>query len=413
MVFQFMQRISGRAVSARAGVWASSLVLVSFALVPVTSVSGGLVQAVQTEGSAVAPPASVADTVNAEEHARLVRLGQTFLLEKGQNPDDGSFSSQYGPGVTALCATALLDSGLPADHPAVAKAIGWLLKFAQPDGGFYAPESTLKNYETSIVVMCLTRANASGEHNDRIAAAVRFLKQLQWDEGEGHDPSSNHYGGQGYGSHKRPDASNTSFFIDALKDSGESMDSEAMQRAILFMSRTQNLSSAHNSAEWAARATPDDRGGFIYSPVGDGETKAEAVPGGGLRSYASMTYTGLKTFLYAGISREDLRVKAAQDWIARHYDLDSNPGIGQQGLYYYYHVFAKALNATGERTVRDADGKLHNWRSDLVAALAKRQQADGSWVNATDRWYEGDPNLVTAYSLMALRYCSPELDRDE
>ena len=53
----------------------------------------------------------------------------------------------------------------------------------------------------------------------------------------------------------------------------------------------------------------------------------------------------------------------------------------------------------------DADGKKHDWRADLIAALAKRQKPDGSWVNETDRWMEGDPNLVTGYCLMALSHC--------
>ena len=29
----------------------------------------------------------------------------------------------------------------------------------------------------------------------------------------------------------------------------------------------------------------------------------------------------------------------------------------------------------------DAEGKKHDWRTDITAALAKRQQADGSWRN--------------------------------
>ena len=111
------------------------------------------------------------------------------------------------------------------------------------------------------------------------------------------------------------------------------------------MSRCQNLPSKYNDAEFALVASDDDLGGMVYSAVGTGESKAENqsdTPVGGLRSYASMTYAGLKSFLYAGIDKEDLRVKAALDWISRHYDLTSNPGVGQQGLFYYYHVFAKA-----------------------------------------------------------------------
>jgi squalene-hopene/tetraprenyl-beta-curcumene cyclase len=259
--------------------------------------------------------------------------------------------------------------------------------------------------------MCFIAANKDGKYDKIIEEAIGFEKNLQWDDGEGHQLSSTFYGGQGYGQHKRPDMSNTSFFVDALKAAGEDVDSVALKKALVFISRSQNLPSEQNSMEYASQVTSDDRGGFIYSPVGKGESKAGETPEGGLRSYASMTYSGLKSFLYAGLDKDDTRVRAALDWIRRNYDLESNPGLGQQGLYYYYHVFAKALDAYGERTIDDVKGKTHNWRADLVDALAKRQNVDGSWTNSADRWYEGDPNLVTSYCLLALTYCHPDRDK--
>jgi len=51
--------------------------------------------------------------------------------------------------------------------------------------------------------------------------------------------------------------------------------------------------------------------------------------------------------------------------------------------------------------------ELHDWRAELIAQLRDRQQADGAWVNENARWLESDPNLVTAYSLLALSYCAP------
>ena len=223
------------------------------------------------------------------------------------------------------------------------------------------------------------------------------------------------YGGQGYGKHKRPDCSNTSFFMDALKAAGEDKDSEAIQKALVFMSRAQNLPGQHNQSKFVENVTDEDYGGFIYTPAGEGETKVQEnegkTPGGGLRSYASMTYAGLKSFLHAGLNKDDVRVKAAMDWIKRHYDLTTNPGMGKQGLFYYYHVFAKALDANGERVIVDADNQRHNWRAELLAELERQQRDDGAWTNQADRWYEGDPNLVTSYCLLALQYCHPDRDQ--
>ena len=58
--------------------------------------------------------------------------------------------------------------------------------------------------------------------------------------------------------------------------------------------------------------------------------------------------------------------------------------------------------------VKDTDSKKHDWRAELIEVLADKQQADGSWSNSNERWLEGNPNLVTAYALLALSYCRPE-----
>ena len=335
-------------------------------------------------------------------------------LENNQAAD-GSFSAQLGPAVTAMCTTALLENGVPLSSPAIQKGLAYLQGFVQNDGGVYAPTSNLRNYETSVAVMCFAAANQDGRYDKTIRNAINFQKKIQWDDAEGHGTASTFYGGQGYGKHKRPDMSNTSYFLDALQAAGEDASSEAVQKAVVFMSRAQNLPTEFNDQEFAIPVTEDDRGGFIYTPVGEGETKVVEnggrTPEGGLRSYASMTYAGLKSFLYAGLSKDDIRVRSAKDWISRHYDLKTNPGMGLQGLYYYYHVFAKALDANGERMIKDANGKQHNWRADLLGEFDAKQQPNGAWTNEADRWYEGDPNLVTSYCLLALQYCRPDKDK--
>ena len=128
---------------------------------------------------------------------------------------------------------------------------------------------------------------------------------------------------------------------------------------------------------------------------------------GGLRSYGSMTYAGLKSMIHCGADPDDPRVKAAVQWARMHYTLDDNPGMGDAGLYYYYHLLAKALAAMKVPTIDDAEGHAHDWRQELVTALVTRQQPDGSWVNKNARWMEGDPNLVTGYALLALSYSRP------
>lgn len=330
---------------------------------------------------------------------KMTARGVGFL--KSIQAEDGSFSAELGPGVTAMATYALLRSGLPVSDPSVANGLKYLEKNIQADGGMYAGPAH-QNYETSLAIMCFQEANRDGKYDSLIANATKFLKKIQWDADEGVATTDARFGGQGYGSKSRPDLSNTGMFIDALEAIGTDDNDPALQEALKFISNTQNLETPHNSTKFAGLIGD---GGFYYTPAGDGESKAGTEPNGGLRSYGSMTYVGFKSLLHAGVDRNDPRVKAALQWIVDHYTLDENPGVQQQGLFYYYHVFAKSLAANGEATLTDRDGKTHDWRQDLVAALAQRQSDDGSWVNSADRWYEGQPSLVTSYSLLALSYC--------
>lgn len=336
-------------------------------------------------------------------YEQCVQRAVGYLQTTGQSAD-GSFSAQSGPAVTAIVATALLRNGRSPDDPLVAKSLQYLEKFVRTDGGIYSEKSTHQNYETSIAIQCFAAANRKGRYDGIIKAADKFIRNLQWDEGEGHDRSSVNFGGGGYGKSKRPDLSNTSFLIDALKAAGASADDKAVQDALVFVSRCQNLETEHNTTPFAAK-NPD--GGLYYTPAAGGQSQAGKTPEGGLRSYGSMTYAGLKSMIFAGLGPDDPRVQAAYKWVQQHYDLDANPGMGNAGLYYYYHTFAKALDAVGDDTIEDANGQRHDWRSELVAELSSRQRMNGSWVNENARWLEGDANLVTGYALLALSYCRP------
>lgn len=345
-----------------------------------------------------------AEVAQAEDPASLteVRARAIRFLTLTQ-AEDGSWTSPKVPGITGLCVTSLLRSGVQADDPTVARGLKFLLSLKRDNGGIYHPQTLHRNYETCISLMALADANVEGQYDDTIKAAEKFLRGLQWDEDEEQKPEDPGFGGAGYGKHQRPDLSNTQFLLEALKAAGVKSDDPAMQKALMFVSRCQNLETEHNNTPFASKI---DDGGFYYTPAAGGTSQAGLTANGGLRSYASMTYAGLKSMIYAGVERDDPRVKAAFKWISRFYSLKENPGMGAQGLFYYYHTFAKTLSVLGEDTFTDADGKTHNWRAELVESLARQQKANGSWINEADRWYEGDPNLVTAYALLALSHCA-------
>ena len=231
-------------------------------------------------------------------------------------------------------------------------------------------------------------------------------------------PETNpNYGGFGYGSKgARADLSNSQTALDALKDAGLKPEDPAFQAALKFLTRAQNHSET-NDQKWSG-----DDGGFIYSVADGGASKAldYQLPDGRTihRSYGSMTYAGLKSMIYAGLSHDDARVKAAWKWITENWTLDENPGVkfgdannpkgGDDGLYYYYHTLARALRAYGEPVITDSKGVKHDWRVELIQRLTREQKADGSWVGI-QKWMENKPVLSTAYALLALEEAQADL----
>ncbi|TWU03155.1 prenyltransferase/squalene oxidase repeat-containing protein [Neorhodopirellula pilleata] len=333
----------------------------------------------------------------------VVDRGLAFLAKEGQS-DAGTFSDQVGPGVTALAITSALRNGQTIDDPMVAQGLKALESFVKPDGGIYG-NGRLKNYETCVAMVCFAEANKKGQYNDILKRAKEFVTGMQYGEGP-RDPSDPWYGGVGYGGAGRPDLSNTGYLIEALRAVEAGPDDPAIQRALAFVSRCQNLNSRYNDTPFADKV---DDGGFYYeiptTKIDPSTSDERYTPNGGLRSYGSMGYTGLKSMIFAGLTKEDPRVKAALQWIKDHYSVEKNPGMGSAGLYYYYHTFAAGLNATGTETLTDSEGVEHDWKSDLVVELAERQNEDGSWSNDNQRWFENDKNLATSFALMALGYC--------
>jgi squalene-hopene/tetraprenyl-beta-curcumene cyclase len=349
-----------------------------------------------------AVPARAADDlgVSAKENKAVVEKGYAFL--KKSQKSDGSFGDrpEQAPGITALVVAALLHSGYAPDDPVVGNALGYLEGQVKKDGGIY--NRGLANYVTSVAVMALNDANRGGKYDTVLRNATKFLKGLQFSD----DEKDVKYGGVGYGNpggKDRPDLSNTQLFLDALLSAGVPKDDPAVQRALKFISRCQNLPGESNDQAFAKKTSEEDRGGLVYVP--DADDKPHQTPEGGLRSLGGMTYAGLKSFLYAGVGKDDPRVKGAINWIRRHYTLKENPGMGSSGLYYYYHTFAKAMTAWGDDRFEDAQGTKHDWRRELFDELKRRQRNDGSWVNERrDQYGEGNPDLATAFALLALSY---------
>ncbi|GHC01401.1 prenyltransferase/squalene oxidase repeat-containing protein [Cerasicoccus arenae] len=341
------------------------------------------------------------------ETGLAMKRALTFLAS--QQNEAGYWSTADHPGLSALAikafATSPVSSAVGRENPAVEKGALYLLSRVQKDGGIYTEGEGLANYNTAISMMAL---HAIGDYEDTVLRAREFVirgQQLGYEPGtEAYD----YYGGVGYGnSHTHSDMVNTTFAIQSLAETRELVEGVKddarldWEAAITFLSRCQNLDEPEDSS---------NRGGFVYAPNDSKAGSIELENGEtALRSYGSVSYAGLLSYTYADVSADDPRVEGVLDWLQIHYTLDENPGMDQQGLFFYYMTMAIGLDAAHIKMLDVANRGEINWREELVVHLLEIQEKDGSWQNKNGRWMEQDPNLVTAYVLLSLNKIYPDL----
>ena len=386
-------------VSTLLGLWLGGRSLASAAALP-------------TDQKTAPRPASAVAPTAAELRAAIDR-GAAFLLQS-QN-SNGWWSTPDQPAVTGLVLTALNlePSGrFQRNRPSeLSRAYDFILASVKPDGSIQ--RSGLANYNTALCLVALAAA-ADTNFTPVILAARRYLASSQVDLGVRGTNDTPFDGGIGYGSkYQHSDMNNTLTAIEAMRLSETVLGKEKAAPALAesdvnwaavahFLQHCQNLPS-HNQEDWVSQ-DPKDRGGFVYYP---GNSMAGGVTNAltgrvALRSYGSMSYGGLLSYIYAKVDKNDPRVVAVLDWLRSNYTIAENPGMDQQGYFYYLHLMTKALTAAGVDDLKLTGGGAVNWRAEVGTRLLKLQKTNGSWVNLEPRWWEADPVLVSAYAVMTL-----------
>lgn len=355
--------------------------------------------------------ATLAQAVNeslAREAQAAIDRGLDWL-EAGQQPE-GNWSNEYFPALTGLPLWALSEGGRK-DSASAQKAIDFILRWTHEDGSIYRepPEERkgggLSGYNTSICMVALHRAR-----REQLAPVV--LKARRFTAKSQHLGDDQYRGGMGYDPGTgRPyaDLSNSVIGYEAMRltEDAEDLRPAGTEKADLDWQAAQEfLAKVQNPAEDPDVAGRD--GGFIYKP-GDSKAGQETTEGEQIvfRSYGSMTYAGLLSLIYADVDRDDPRVRSAFDWTVHHWTLEENPGMGQEGLFYFYNILSKALATYGVDQFTLSNEQQLNWREALIKKLLSLQKIDpktghGYWVNEQGRWWEADPVLVTSYTLIAL-----------
>ena len=326
--------------------------------------------------------------------------GAAFLV--GCQASDGHWSDPQMPALTALPLWAL--SGCAkmdgvrerlADG-ALKRAADYVLKTQRPDGGFYVPKpgrggSGLGNYNTSV---CLSALFDSGlAPKSALLAARTYIAASQL---TGDDTMAGGFGYDRISRRRYADLSNTSYAMSAMAKTA-SLEEFRTGGARADIDWDRALRFVENLME---REGPDAGGAAYNERTPQAGTSTNAQGRVHLRAYGSMTYAAVLSMCSAKLDRGDPRVRQSLAYLAKNWTVDENPGMGSQGLYYFYDIMARALSAA---RVDEVGG--HSWKKELSAKLISLQKPDGSWSNDNNRFWEADPVLCTSFAMIVLELC--------
>lgn len=334
------------------------------------------------------------DIAHNEKILKALDEGAKFLLS--QQKEEGYWSDSQMPALTALPLWAL-SSLTNTPKEVIAKSAQFVIQTQRPDGGFYVPKpgrggSGLGNYNTAVCLSALYESGATVPVNVLLKAR-EYIASSQL---TGDDTMAGGFGYDKVSRRRYADLSNTSYALDAmrrtekieeLRPGGQKVDVD-WQKALLFV---ENL----------VKESGEDAGGAAYNDsTAQAGTTTNSASKVTLRAYGSMTYAAVLSMCHAQLTRDDPRVKQSLAYCTEHWSLDENPGMGRQGLYYYYNILSRALSVA---TVQDIGG--HDWREELAQVLISKQQKNGSWFNDNNRFWEADPVLCTSFAMLTLKTC--------
>lgn len=339
---------------------------------------------------------SAAETAEKKKDTPLetsISKGVEFLLSR--QAADGHFSDPHMPALTALPLWALSGAG-GVDAAPLKKAAAFILSTQRPDGGFYVPKpgrggSGLGNYNTSVCLSALFDSGLAPKN-----AMLKAREYIASSQLTGDDTLAGGFGYDKVSRRRYADLSNTSYAMSAMAKTSSLEEFRSTGKKVDI-----DWSSALSFVGNLLKTEGPDAGGAAYN---DRTPQAGKKTGKGgkvaLRAYGSMTYAAVLSMCSAKLDRGDPRVRQALAYMQKNWTVEENPGMGAQGLYYFYDIMARALSAAG---VEEVGG--HFWKKELSAHLVSLQKEDGSWSNSNNRFWEADPVLCTSFALIALELC--------
>ena len=322
-----------------------------------------------------------------------IKKGAEFLLSKQE--EGGSWSDPHMPALTALPLWALSKCDAISTN-ALDKAAKFVLSTQREDGGFYVPKpgrggSGLGNYNTSV---CLSALFESGRAP--VKAMLKAREYIASSQLTGDDTMAGGFGYDKLSRRRYADLSNTGYALDAMRRTASLEEVRGGGKRVDV-----DWNKAIDFVENLMKKDGPEAGGAAYNDrtpqAGRTADKSGKVH---LRAYGSMTYAAVLSMCHAKLDRADPRVRQALEYCSKYWSVDENPGMGNQGLYYFYDIMARALSAAG---VEEVGG--HKWKEELSKKIISLQRPDGSWFNDNNRFWESDPVLCTSFALLVLQFC--------
>ena len=316
-------------------------------------------------------PRLSAQSIDAAKVEKGIEKAVNFLL--GDQLPDGGWPdhAQYPYGVTSLVTLALLNTGMPPEHPKVAKAL------ANLDG-----QELSKTYTVALQTMAFCTANPN-------KYAPMIERNTKWLIAEQSPNGGWGYGGDRIGGYTDP--SNSQFALLALH--------EAQRAGVEIPEGEWKKVFGRAKSYW--RRLQEDNGSFKY-------TSADRTGRGSMTcaGIASMVIVGAQLgglddasgeVQCCGAENEDAeRIERGLDWLGDNFTVVHNPVFRQYHLYYIY-----ALERVGRLTGRRFIGDYDWYREGASYLINVMQDKIGGRIVAAGS-IQGNAYSETAFALLFL-----------
>ena len=328
-------------------------------LLPLLLIVGALLApagqaAVRQEDAPLEPPslARLQPGIN----AAIDRGAEHLLHEQLRDGSWRSHTGDYRNGQTALCAYALLKSGISRDHPALRRALSYLRR-----------ELPTRTYDAGVQLLLLKALD-----DQELLPWARELSELlvDWENSE-------ERGSWGY-PHGRSDLSNTQIAALGMWAGvhlGLKPDRSVWKR--LVESTLERFQAPDDEVPWDGAGRTGKRliAGFTYYTNGDGDPPTGSMTTGGLCVLA-VGEDVLGKDLGGRLQR---RVDEAQNlglgWLAHHFSVETNPGT-ETGANHYYYLYGLE-RVGGLYGLEELGGQP--WYRAGADVLLRKQEGNGSW----------------------------------